>query len=75
MGSPLQSTSSHPGIDMNIHPHFELPPVDFVAFLAERGGLSQEAAECRLERWFGEYHALSKRRLADSRFAPHSQVG
>jgi hypothetical protein len=35
----------------------ELPPVDFVAFLAQRSGLSQEAAEDRLERWFGEYHA------------------
>jgi hypothetical protein len=44
---------------MNIHTYTELPPVDFVAFLAERGGLSQEAAETCLERWFGEYHATS----------------
>jgi hypothetical protein len=46
----------------------ELPPVDFVAFLAERSGLSQEAAEHRLERWFGEYHAASEHRpLASTR--------
>ena len=44
---------------MSIHTYTELPPVDFVAFLAQRGGLSQEAAETRLERWFGEYHAAS----------------
>jgi len=61
-------------MNMNVHPHSELPPVDFVAFLAQRGGLSQEAAEHRLERWFGEYHASSKHRAADSGFASsHSQ--
>jgi hypothetical protein len=58
------------------YPRSELPPADFVAFLAQRSGLSQEAAECRLERWFGEYHASSKQRAADSRFASsHSQAG
>lgn len=40
---------------MNTHPSTELPPANFVAFLALRTGLSQEAAEERLERWFGEY--------------------
>ena len=58
------------------YPRSELPPVDFVAFLAQRSGLSQEAAEYRLERWFGEYHASSKQRVADSRLASsHSQAG
>ena len=41
---------------MNTQTNFELPPADFVAFLAQRNGLSQEAAEHRLERWFGDYH-------------------
>ncbi len=41
---------------MNTQSNFELPPADFVAFLAQRSGLSQEAAEHRLERWFGDYH-------------------
>jgi hypothetical protein len=37
----------------------EAPPTDFVAFLAQRGGLSPEDAQHRLEHWFGEYHASS----------------
>jgi hypothetical protein len=41
---------------MNTQSSSELPPVDFVAFLAQRAGLSQEDAEHRLERWLGEYH-------------------
>jgi hypothetical protein len=53
---------------MNTYPSSDLPPVDFVAFLAERTGLSQEDAEHRLERWFGEYHASSTQR-PPSRFA------
>ncbi len=40
----------------------EAPPTDFVAFLAERGGLSPEAAASRLERWFGEYHAAGSKK-------------
>jgi len=44
---------------MNLFPASEAPPSDFVAFLAQRGGLSPEAAQRRLERWFGEYHATS----------------
>jgi hypothetical protein len=44
---------------MHLLPAFEAPPTDFVAFLAQRGGLSPEAAQHRLERWFGEYHASS----------------
>ncbi|HTA92812.1 MAG TPA: hypothetical protein VK745_24710 [Polyangiaceae bacterium] len=42
------------------------PPTDFVAFLAQRGGLSPEAAEHRLERWFGEYHASSSQRASSN---------
>lgn len=41
---------------MNSYPTSELPPENFVAFLAQRAGLSQEAAEDRLECWFDEYH-------------------
>jgi len=47
---------------MNTYQSSELPPVDFVAFLAERSGLSQEDAEHRLECWFGEYQASSDQR-------------
>ena len=44
----------------------DAPPTDFVAFLAQRGGLSPEAAAQRLECWFGEYHAASSQRPAVS---------
>lgn len=55
---------------MTIQPKPDSPPADFVAFLAQRGGLSEEAAEHRLERWFGEYHASSGQRpTAAARFA------
>ena len=48
---------------MNLsHHHADFPPSDFVAFLAQRSGLSQEAAEHRLESWLGEYHASTNRR-------------
>jgi hypothetical protein len=40
----------------------DAPPTDFVAFLAQRSGLSPEAAEHRLERWLGEYQAASHQR-------------
>ena len=49
---------------MNIFAVSDAPPTDFVAFLAQRGGLSPEAAEHRLERWFGEYHATARKALA-----------
>ena len=52
---------------MNIRTYTEPPPVDFVAFLAQQGGISKEAAETRLERWFGEYHASSAERAAAPR--------
>ena len=39
------------------------PPTDLVTFLAQRIGVSPEAAELRLECWFGEYHATSGQRL------------
>ncbi|HKO51539.1 MAG TPA: hypothetical protein VJV79_27710 [Polyangiaceae bacterium] len=42
----------------------ELPPADFVAFLAQRSGLSEEAAEHRLEHWLDEYYATVSQRVA-----------
>jgi hypothetical protein len=57
---------------MNTHPSSELPPADFVAFLAQRSGLSQEAAEHRLERWFGEYTMLPR---VNDRLLPASLRG
>lgn len=42
---------------MNLQQQTDFPPADFVAFLAQRIGLSEEAAEHCLEDWFGEYHA------------------
>ena len=53
---------------MNLSHQPDFPPPDFVAFLAQRSGLSQEAAEDRLERWLGEYHATAGER-SDSRRA------
>ena len=47
---------------MNLPHHADFPPPDFVAFLAQRSGLSQEAAEDRLESWLGEYQASTNRR-------------
>jgi hypothetical protein len=47
---------------MTIFALAEAPPTDFVAFLAQRGGLSPEAAQHRLELWFGEYQASSSKR-------------
>jgi hypothetical protein len=47
---------------MNFPQHQDYPPPDFVAFLAQRSGLSQEAAEHRLENWFGEYHQTANGR-------------
>jgi hypothetical protein len=51
---------------MNSFASPESPPTDFVAFLAQRGGLSPEAAEHRLERWFGEYHASTGKKASSS---------
>jgi len=47
----------------------DAPPADFVAFLAQRGGLSPEAAETRLERWLGEYYAAAETEAVDARCA------
>ncbi len=52
---------------MNLSHHPDFPPPDFVAFLAERSGLSQEAAEHRLEDWLGEYQAGTSQRAASDR--------
>jgi hypothetical protein len=60
---------------MNLSHNQDFPPADFVAFLAQRSGLSQEAAEHRLENWFGEYHASANQRAVSHRsiqVAPHS---
>jgi len=42
----------------------EFPPPDFVAFLAQRSGLTEEAAEHRLEHWLDEYYATAAQRSA-----------
>jgi len=47
-------------------PSPDFPPPDFVAFLAQRCGLSEEAAEHRLEDWLDEYYASTTRRAAVS---------
>lgn len=52
---------------MNLSHHPDFPPPDFVAFLAQRSGLSEEAAQHRLEDWLGEYHAGSGQRPQSSR--------
>ncbi len=52
---------------MNLSPNPDFPPPDFVAFLAERSGLSEEAAEHRLENWLDEYYASTNRRAASNR--------
>jgi hypothetical protein len=51
---------------MNLFTTSDAPPTDFVAFLAQRGGLSPEAAEHRLERWFGEYHASACKKTSNA---------
>ena len=57
---------------MNLAPRPDFPPADFVAFLAQRSGLSEEAAEGRLQSWLDEYQAGSSTRAnqRDSRRAP-----
>ena len=54
----------------SLHPEF--PPSDFVAFLAERIGLSEEAAEHRLEDWLGEYYASTSQRSTSASTATAS---
>lgn len=52
---------------MNNSPSPEFPPPNFVAFLAQRSGLSEEAAEHRLEHWFDEYYSSTAQRSASNR--------
>jgi hypothetical protein len=59
---------------MNLFAAPDAPPTDFVSFLAQRGGLSPEAAAHRLERWFGEYHA-SSRSLTRGQNVGHAEPG
>lgn len=56
---------------MNLSHYTEFPPPDFVAFLAQRIGVSHEDAETRLERWLGEYHSSTGQRHERAR-ADHS---
>jgi len=49
---------------MTPQPNPEFPPPDFVAFLAQRIGLSEEAAEHCLEDWLDEYYASTSQRSA-----------
>jgi hypothetical protein len=51
---------------MTPSPHPDSPPSDFVAFLAQRSGLSEEAAEHRLEDWLGEYYASASQRSSSA---------
>lgn len=50
---------------MTPYTHPDFPPPDFVAFLAQRSGLSEEAAEHRLENWLDEYYASASQRSAN----------
>jgi len=50
----------------------DFPPPDFVAFLAQRSGLSEQAAEHRLEDWLGEYYAGAAHRSTASSAAGYS---
>ena len=59
---------------MNFSHHQDFPPADFVAFLAERSGLSQEAAEHRLENWLGEYHASANHRSDSQRSVQRARL-
>ena len=52
---------------MNSYPTPDFPPPNFVSFLAERSGLSEEAAEHRLESWLDEYYASTSNRSASNR--------
>ena len=52
---------------MNTYPTPDFPPPNFVAFLAERSGLSEEAAEDRLASWLDEYYASASERSASNR--------
>ncbi|HEY0464764.1 MAG TPA: hypothetical protein VGC79_11165 [Polyangiaceae bacterium] len=49
------------------YPIPEFPPPNFVAFLAQRSGLSEEAAEHRLEHWLDEYYASAAQRAGSNR--------
>jgi hypothetical protein len=49
---------------MNLSPNPDFPPPDFVAFLAQHCGLSEEAAENCLETWLDEYYAATNQRAA-----------
>jgi hypothetical protein len=56
-------------MNLSSNPHPDFPPPDFVAFLAQRNGLSEEAAEHRLEHWLDEYHASTNQRAASNQSA------
>jgi hypothetical protein len=58
---------------MNLYSSPDSPPPDFVAFLAQRTGLSAEAAEHCLENWLDEYYAKTNQRAASSEAADTSR--
>jgi hypothetical protein len=59
---------------MNLSHRPDFPPPDFVAFLAQRSGLSQEAAEHRLASWLGEYQSSASQRANSSRSLQATQI-
>ena len=61
-GSLVQRPPNPPAIAMNLSPTPDFPPPNFVAFLAQQSGLTEEAAEHRLEDWLDEYCASNRRR-------------
>ncbi len=73
--SPVSGPHVSPSliVIMSLHTNSESLPADFVAFLAQRSGLSQEAAETRLERWLGEYHSSAGDRRASARLPAPSR--
>ncbi len=54
---------------MNLYPNPDFPPPDFVTFLAQRCGLTEESAEHRLEDWLVEDYASTNQRSASNRAA------
>ena len=50
---------------MTPYPAPDFPPSDFVTFLAQRIGLSEEAAEHRLEDWLDEYYSSTSQRATN----------
>ena len=77
-----RTTRSHQAIAMNPstppsiptpYQSHDFPPTDFVAYLAQSNGLSEEAAELRLASWLRDYYASASGRGRQDRVkAPHA---